>query len=849
MIPDNKDISTNNSIAEPLQTRPDDEIRRCSLFYSMRSRLQALTLSITMLPLLVATLGTIAVLSDHLTRDISSQLAMDIEAANLFYQNEVNEVAAAINAISLDHTVGIALESSAYYPITTHLALLSVQYDLDFLIIVDETGRCVAGPFFQTIEGKVFSDHPLISKSLTTHLKTVATHLESNKDLMDFFHHTGKKIADRQIMVLEAASPIIRDDQVMGIVLGGKLVTDDETLLGGLRNITNCDRIHIVSAGKVNSSIYRPGEKYPKNGFPFPARLDDRRIDSDTGSKQYFCPFTDKQMVYDFAPLTVAASDPPAALVCIRYMDSFDPVLAHISRLMIVIFTLSLFLATILTFFTSRSIVRPLRTLTTAMDKMLRGDIDAMVELRRNDEIGGLIQGYNRMIGVIKQRMLELNQEIKHRQNAEEQFTAESERLKVILQSIAEGVIATDIQGRVVIMNRVAEQITGWPINEAQWHYADEIFRTTSAVSLKSVIHPVHRVLSHNDQNPYKGDLLLKSRDNQKIIITESCAPLLNEKGELIGTVLVFHDVTARRKMEDEVAKAQKLESIGVLAGGIAHDFNNLLTAILGNISLIKMMSEKNDKIRYKLDDAEKATMRARDLTRQLLTFSKGGAPIKKTVSLKEIIRESADFITRGSETKISYDIKDDLWLVDADIVQFSQVVDNLVLNGIQAMKTAGEIKISGHNVELRADSSLPLPEGKYVLLTFSDNGPGIPPEIIDKIFDPYFTTKNFGNGLGLAICYAVINKHQGHLSVESEPGQGAVFSIYLPASMKQRIESETPKLLIDDSPIYGQGHILVMDDEKMLRDVAGSILESLGYSSEFAANGEDAIELYKKRM
>ncbi len=312
---------------------------------------------------------------------------------------------------------------------------------------------------------------------------------------------------------------------------------------------------------------------------------------------------------------------------------------------------------------------------------------------------------------------------------------------------------------------------------------------------------------------------------------------------EYISQMITMNSMHNKLYEWQEILRAHKLESLGILAGGIAHDFNNILTAILGNISLVKMWSNPSDKIYPRLDAVERASIRAIDLTHQLLTFSKGGAPIKKTTSILELIKDSADFALRGSNIKCEFDMGKDILPVEADRGQISQVIHNLVINAKQAMPDGGKIIINIKNINIKEHESIHIPVGMYVMISIRDFGTGIPEELLDKIFDPYFTTKQKGTGLGLAIAYSIIKNHGGLITVESEYGKGTIFNIYLPASNERTMQEETD----DDTLHTGKGRILVMDDEEMVRDAIGDMLLDLEYSVEFATGGCEAIKKYKE--
>jgi len=291
---------------------------------------------------------------------------------------------------------------------------------------------------------------------------------------------------------------------------------------------------------------------------------------------------------------------------------------------------------------------------------------------------------------------------------------------------------------------------------------------------------------------------------------------------------------------------AEKIESLGVLAGGIAHDFNNLLNAIMGNIDLALFSPGQSEEIRENLERAEKAALRARDLTTQLLTFSRGGAPIRKTASIAELIRDSADFALRGSNSRAEFVFPDDLWKASIDEGQISQVVNNLVLNAAQAMLQGGTVRISADNVEVASAKAGEMKPGKYVRITVSDEGSGIPREHIKRIFEPYFTTKAKGSGLGLATSYSIVRSHEGSIEVESDVGRGTTMRVFLPASLSQQREGEPGAL-----PVHprGSGRVLVMDDDDIIRQTTGLMLQKLGYEVELAADGGETLDKYKESL
>jgi PAS domain S-box-containing protein len=312
-------------------------------------------------------------------------------------------------------------------------------------------------------------------------------------------------------------------------------------------------------------------------------------------------------------------------------------------------------------------------------------------------------------------------------------------------------------------------------------------------------------------------------------------------QAENYGHLWLYRDVTDRRREESSALRAQKLESLGMLAGGIAHDFNNLLTGILGNISLARMAGDDPAEVARRLEDAEKAAFRARALTHQLLTFSRGGEPVKRLVDIRGVIRDTSEFVLSGGRCRCDYRIHRDLWRVEADEGLLAQVVTNLVMNASQAMPEGGRLTVAASNLDL-ASGTPPVPAGRYVHITVADEGPGIASENIERIFDPYFSTRPEGLGLGLAACYSIVSRHGGHILAESEPGDGAVFHIYLPAAASQAENEDEDGATAE---LAGCGRVLVVDDDEMILSVSSGILSTLGYRSETATSCSEAVEKF----
>ena len=309
-------------------------------------------------------------------------------------------------------------------------------------------------------------------------------------------------------------------------------------------------------------------------------------------------------------------------------------------------------------------------------------------------------------------------------------------------------------------------------------------------------------------------------------------------RGRAVRMIGLNRDVTELWQARVDMLKTQKLESLGVLAGGLAHDFNNILTAIFGNISLARFQLDGTGTADQRLEDAEHAIGRATDLTKQLLTFARGGEPVKKVITVPGLLREAARFALHGSTADCAFVLEDDLWPVEADGGQLAQVIHNLVLNAVQAMQGGGTVTVGAKNVSSSATA------GRFVRISVGDEGIGIPEHNLSRIFDPYFTTKPQGNGLGLATSYSIIRKHGGKIRAASTVGAGSTFYISLPAS-EQRMVSDPSA---SNAVIHGSGRVLVMDDDASVRSIAQGVLEQLGYAVEVAANGAEALGLYQKR-
>lgn len=423
-----------------------------------------------------------------------------------------------------------------------------------------------------------------------------------------------------------------------------------------------------------------------------------------------------------------------------------------------------------------------------------------------------------------------------------EEFLRNEARLRLTFDTAHIGMATLGVDGRLLSVNNAFTQLLGYTSVELVQHTLSELSHPDDRRIPRRKLRDLLR--GYNAHIDFERQFLHKSGGVVHTVVRLGAVFDSNKRPAYI--VAEVEDITEKKNWELEYLKACKLESLGVLAGGIAHDFNNILMAILGSISFTKLEVPPETRMYERLEDVEKAVYRARDLTHQLLTFSKGGVPITRTTSMPDLIRETVGFSLSGTSVSWNLEAPEQLWPVEVDEGQISQVVNNLIINASQAMPDGGRIRVTCANfrIERRAsDYGLPLRAGRYVRITFADDGCGIRPEDLPKIFDPFFTTKEGGSGLGLATAYSIIKRHQGHIEVDSRIGTGTTFTITLPAS-----RNAAPKPKREPTRIHtGHGRILLMDDETMVRKTAGYMLRRLGYEVDFAINGNEALELYQK--
>ncbi len=411
---------------------------------------------------------------------------------------------------------------------------------------------------------------------------------------------------------------------------------------------------------------------------------------------------------------------------------------------------------------------------------------------------------------------------------------------RTLFETTGTALIVIEEDTTIALANEEFARLSGYSREEIEGKVSWTKFVAPQDLERMKRYHRLRRIDPNAAPRQYEFTFVDRSGNIKNVFITIDVIP-----GTKLSIASLI-DITRLRKLERELERIQRLESLGLMASGIAHDFNNILTAILGNVSLAKLYTSPKEKVYSLLGDAERAALRARDLTSKLLTFARGGEPSKKLIPLAEVVADTAEIALSGSGSRLVLKIPDDLWDVEADEVQIRQVLENLVINADQAMPEGGVVEISCENVVVEEGASMPLKPGRYVRISVRDEGIGIPEEHIPKIFDPFFTTKQRGSGLGLSTAFSIVKRHGGHISVESELGRGSTFYVWLPAAEEAAQKRASTELT---APKARSGNILLMDDDEGARAAVKQMLEGLGYNVEVAGDGEEAVRLYQATL
>lgn len=536
---------------------------------------------------------------------------------------------------------------------------------------------------------------------------------------------------------------------------------------------------------------------------------------------------------------------------------NLQPVQAQIHTMttyITIAFWIELFLiGTCVSFFIYKSLVAPILRLSRTTEEIAAGRFTSSRLAARHDEIGLLAKTINSMSTRLEEyyqnleakvaaRTAELESAKNHSETTARNLEVVSSELEALLDNSPVAILFVTPDRIIQRVNREFSTIFGYSANEAIGQSTRILYH--SDADFENATKTTYSVLK--SMGFCQATIEMRKKDGTTITCSmRGRKTLLDNNFE--GITWSIENISSKLRMEEELLNARKLESISILAGGIAHDFNNILVAIIGNISLAERLVADNAKAVELLHNSKQASLRAKDLTIKLLTFSKGGEPVKSLENLPEIVKESASFVLSGSNVKCNYDIADNLWAVPMDKGQINQVIQNLVLNANQSMPDGGTITITCRNITLVENDIAELPPGKFVQMAISDMGAGIDSRLIDNIFDPYFTTKGKssekGSGLGLSIVHSIIKKHGGAILVDSTLGEGTVFTLFFPATERSVAENDSPH-----APILpqGKGVILLMDDEQDIHDVTEEMLTFLGYTTLHADSGEEAIALYR---
>ena len=445
-----------------------------------------------------------------------------------------------------------------------------------------------------------------------------------------------------------------------------------------------------------------------------------------------------------------------------------------------------------------------------------------------------------RVEDILEARTLELRESHCRLRESEAKLRESEENYRLLVANLPAVVFTAYADCRINFYDDKIEALTGYPREEFSsrrltWR---EVILPEDLAGARQVF-----IQALKGDKYYVREYRIRARSGEILWIQERSQIVLRADSEIAFVRGLLFDVSERKRLEEERLKLDKMESLGVLAGGLAHDFNNLLTAMLGNINLAGLTPGLPEAVQDRLAAAEQACLQAQGLSQQLLTFARGGAPVKKVTFLPPLIRDAANLALAGSSCRPRFSLPENLWTAEVDPGQLSQVLHNILLNADQAMPGGGDIVVKAANVTLSGATELPLPSGDYVKIAIRDRGTGIDPRYLGKIFDPYFSTKQKGSGLGLATAFSIVKKHGGHLTVESTQGEGAMFTFYLPATQKAPDPEPEPVI----APAPGQGKILVMDDEPLVREVAVRMLNFLGYEVEEAPDGAAALERYRR--
>jgi PAS domain S-box-containing protein len=494
-----------------------------------------------------------------------------------------------------------------------------------------------------------------------------------------------------------------------------------------------------------------------------------------------------------------------------------------------------LLLTALLSLFVALTVTRAVVESKTFAERIASGDLDSRLAPGGDNEFTSLAEALNTMAESLREADLARKSGVEALQESEERYRA-------IVETSADWIWAIDLKGDHTFTNSRVRDILGIEPEELLQRRLPDLIHPDDVARAQDLL----RACAGTSSGWQGVVLRWRHRDGSYRWLESSAVVATDASGAAIGIRGTDRDITERRLLEAELIKTQKLEAIGTLAGGIAHDFNNLLQGLFGYLSLAKLSLDQPDVAADLLGQAEKALGLSVNLTTQLLTFAKGGRPVKRRLALATVLEDPVRFALSGSRSDYRLAVDPDLWHVDADEGQIGQVIQNLVLNASESMPQGGTVEIAARNERVPAGANPLVPQGgTFVRIDVRDAGTGIAGEHLARIFDPYFTTKQKGSGLGLATSYSIVRNHDGFIDVASRIGEGSVFSVYLPASADRALPAAPPPAGAGG----GQGSVLVMDDDALVRNVAVKMLESLGHAVATAANGEEAIARYRQSL
>lgn len=415
--------------------------------------------------------------------------------------------------------------------------------------------------------------------------------------------------------------------------------------------------------------------------------------------------------------------------------------------------------------------------------------------------------------------------------------------IEILLDNILDSVFFLNSNGKIIYMNKIAQNLTEWLLKSAQNKYFSDVFKLKKSKSDFETYDCFTEILQTKKPQICKKPSILITQSGKEIEVRCNFFPIFGENNEFLGCLIIAQDFTDKRKYENALQNAMRLNSLGQLSSGIAHDFNNVLTTILGNISLAKLNLDEKGEIFNLLNEAEEGIDKARVMTQQLLTFASENNRDKEILEISELLKNFVSFTLSGSNVKCNFRFSKDLMNVEGNRSQLGQFIHNIIVHAVHSMPVGGNIKISAKNIKIPKENNFELEQGNYVMLTIQDNGIGMSESDLSHVFDPFYMSNMTGKDMGLAIVKDIIDQHNGTILIDSIVGEGTTFTIYLPAIFQ---DSSSIKDIKGEIP-RKHGKVLVMDDEDIIRRVLSKMLTQLGYEAHVVNEGVSAIKTYKE--